>query len=215
MKNAVFWDVAPCTSCVNRRFGGTYRLRLQGRKSASEITSVCRWQQTEPTWLRPPAHAGFSLADFSILKMEALRSSETSIHTRSTRRHIPENGILHESKALLLRQPVQFVNLNMEAVDNYLPAHTASYHRGRFRTVLCDSVIQWFCLVGDTTGVVTYLNHSPTRLSVRRLSLLSLPFPIRHEINIHPEFLETLPRWTSGISATAVRGTSHAIISTS
>jgi hypothetical protein len=22
MKNAVFWDVAPCKSCVNRRFGG-------------------------------------------------------------------------------------------------------------------------------------------------------------------------------------------------
>jgi hypothetical protein len=36
MKNAVFWDVAPCTSCVNRCFGGTYRLHLQGIKSASE-----------------------------------------------------------------------------------------------------------------------------------------------------------------------------------
>jgi hypothetical protein len=23
MKNAVFWDVAPCRSCVERRFGGT------------------------------------------------------------------------------------------------------------------------------------------------------------------------------------------------
>jgi hypothetical protein len=23
VKNAVFWDVAPCRSCVNRRFGGT------------------------------------------------------------------------------------------------------------------------------------------------------------------------------------------------
>jgi hypothetical protein len=22
MKNAVFWDVAPCRSCVNRSFGG-------------------------------------------------------------------------------------------------------------------------------------------------------------------------------------------------
>jgi hypothetical protein len=30
MKNAVFWDVAPCGSCVNRRVRGTYRLRLQG-----------------------------------------------------------------------------------------------------------------------------------------------------------------------------------------
>jgi hypothetical protein len=43
LKNAVFWDVAPCRSCVPRRFGGTYRLR---------------------------------------------RSSETSVHTRCTRRHI-------------------------------------------------------------------------------------------------------------------------------
>jgi hypothetical protein len=31
MKNAVFWDVAPCRSCVNRRFRGTYRLHLEGR----------------------------------------------------------------------------------------------------------------------------------------------------------------------------------------
>jgi hypothetical protein len=41
MKNAVFWDVAPCRYCINRRFRGTYRLHLQGRrkiekKSASE-----------------------------------------------------------------------------------------------------------------------------------------------------------------------------------
>jgi hypothetical protein len=34
------------------------------------------------------------LADFSTLKMEAIRSSETSVHTRSTRHHIPEDGIL-------------------------------------------------------------------------------------------------------------------------
>jgi hypothetical protein len=32
MKNAVFWNVASCSSCMNRRFGGTYRLHLQGRK---------------------------------------------------------------------------------------------------------------------------------------------------------------------------------------
>jgi hypothetical protein len=25
MKNAVFWDVTPCGSCKNQRFGGTYR----------------------------------------------------------------------------------------------------------------------------------------------------------------------------------------------
>jgi hypothetical protein len=63
MKNAVFWDVAPCGSCVNRR-------------------------------LQPQIHAGSSLADFSTLKMEAIRSSETSVHTGSIRCHIPEDGIL-------------------------------------------------------------------------------------------------------------------------
>jgi hypothetical protein len=35
-----------------------------------------------------------SLADFSILKMEAIRSSEISVHTNSTGRHIPEDLII-------------------------------------------------------------------------------------------------------------------------
>jgi hypothetical protein len=32
--------------------------------------------------------------DFSTLKMEAIRSSETSVNARSTQRHIPEDDIL-------------------------------------------------------------------------------------------------------------------------
>jgi hypothetical protein len=32
LKNTIFWDVALCRSCVNRRVGGTYRLHIQGRK---------------------------------------------------------------------------------------------------------------------------------------------------------------------------------------
>jgi hypothetical protein len=36
MKNVVFWDLALCRSCVDRRFGGMYRLHLQViQKSAS------------------------------------------------------------------------------------------------------------------------------------------------------------------------------------
>jgi hypothetical protein len=46
MKNAVFWDVAPYRSCVNRRFGGTYRLHIQGRKIRERGISVNRWMQT-------------------------------------------------------------------------------------------------------------------------------------------------------------------------
>jgi hypothetical protein len=53
----------------------------------------------EPVWAGgcrlSPAHAGSPLADFSILKMEAIRSSETSVDGRSTQCHIPEDDILH------------------------------------------------------------------------------------------------------------------------
>jgi hypothetical protein len=45
MKNAVFWDVALYTSCeMNRRFGGTHRLNLQGRRIRERETSVSRWR---------------------------------------------------------------------------------------------------------------------------------------------------------------------------
>jgi hypothetical protein len=30
--NAVFWDVTPCGSCKNRRFGATYQIHHQGNK---------------------------------------------------------------------------------------------------------------------------------------------------------------------------------------
>jgi hypothetical protein len=49
MKNAYFRDVAPCRSCVNRRFGGTHRLHLQGRKISERGTSVSRWLQIAAT----------------------------------------------------------------------------------------------------------------------------------------------------------------------
>jgi hypothetical protein len=52
MKNAVFWDMAPCRSCMNRRFGGIYRLHLQCRKSSKE----------ERAWV-VAAHAGPSFVD--------------------------------------------------------------------------------------------------------------------------------------------------------
>jgi hypothetical protein len=32
-KNAVFWDFTPCGSFKSQRFGGTYRLHLQGEKN--------------------------------------------------------------------------------------------------------------------------------------------------------------------------------------
>jgi hypothetical protein len=36
MKSSIFWDITPCSPFqVNRRFGGTYSLRLQGRRKTS------------------------------------------------------------------------------------------------------------------------------------------------------------------------------------
>jgi hypothetical protein len=42
MKSTIFWDITPCSQLsVNRRFGGTYSLHLQGRKiSWARKTSV-------------------------------------------------------------------------------------------------------------------------------------------------------------------------------
>jgi hypothetical protein len=34
MNVAIFWDTAPCSQYMNQRFGGTYNLHLQRRKSA-------------------------------------------------------------------------------------------------------------------------------------------------------------------------------------
>jgi hypothetical protein len=72
IEECVFWDAAPCRSCVNRHFGGTYCLHLRGRKILSYWSHTC---------------------GFSTLKMEAKRFSETSVHTISTWCHIPEDGI--------------------------------------------------------------------------------------------------------------------------
>jgi hypothetical protein len=81
-KNAVFWNVAQCRYCVNRRFGGTESLHLEGR----DKDATC-----SPWFLA----RGLLL---NTLKTEAIRSSETSVYTISTRRHIPEGSILHSHR---------------------------------------------------------------------------------------------------------------------
>jgi hypothetical protein len=46
------------------------------------------------------------LAGSSTLKMEEIRASETSVHTRSTRLHISEYDILHYYRGFPLQEPV-------------------------------------------------------------------------------------------------------------
>jgi hypothetical protein len=49
-------------------------------------------QESREIYLAPVAHF-FFLGRFSTLKIEVICSSETSIHIRTTRQYIPENGI--------------------------------------------------------------------------------------------------------------------------
>jgi hypothetical protein len=63
--------------------------------SISEFVSVIILKNAVFWDLVPGRSSVSSLADFSTLKIEAISSSETSIHTRNTRHHIPEECILH------------------------------------------------------------------------------------------------------------------------
>jgi hypothetical protein len=86
MKSTIFWDITPRSPLiVNRRFGGTYCLHLQGRKNKPSKKPACHLL----------SHWFLAQLIFSTLKMEAICSSETSVDTQwTTRRYIPEDGTL-------------------------------------------------------------------------------------------------------------------------
>jgi hypothetical protein len=51
----VFWDITPCGSIKNRRFGGTYRLHLQGNdtfESSGLSASICLTTDGEESLLQ-------------------------------------------------------------------------------------------------------------------------------------------------------------------
>jgi hypothetical protein len=79
----IFWEMTPCGSYKNRRFGGSYRLHIQGvwvQTSTERVVSSC------------------IDSDSYTLKMEAIRSSETSVLIRATRQYFPEDDKHHSHR---------------------------------------------------------------------------------------------------------------------
>jgi hypothetical protein len=98
------WYTAAVTRCLPARpvrtFSYSMRLGLFLRRAGEQ-----------------PAHARSLLANFSTPKMEALRSSETSVHTRNAPPHIPENGILHNHRRENLKSYIHLVYFNCLLFD--------------------------------------------------------------------------------------------------
>jgi hypothetical protein len=93
MKRSIFWDITLCSPLkVNRCFGGTCRLQLQGRRiSPARNQRKSRWQ-AELTLVSCSAYS-------STLKMEAMFSSKTSVNfQRTTQRYIPEDSALYNHR---------------------------------------------------------------------------------------------------------------------
>jgi hypothetical protein len=104
MPSSKMWrrvDLVEWTYFTKERIASIFRVE----KSASEEPAWaggCRLATSRklPAIYEPEGREiGSSLADFSTLKVEAIRSSETSVQsTRSTQRHIPEDDILHSHR---------------------------------------------------------------------------------------------------------------------
>jgi hypothetical protein len=99
-------------SCSSQQQGKSYAIHRSVRLWSVITNKLCKASVTCPKpcdeYLFSPRrhvphtlttshllHSGFLLGWVSTLKMELIRSSETSVHIRTTRRYIPEGGNIH------------------------------------------------------------------------------------------------------------------------
>jgi hypothetical protein len=96
MKNVVFWNMILCGSCKNGRFIGNYRVHHQGGRNQHSakkyhvtvfLCGVLRLLVTVNDVPRCPI--------LFTLMMEVIRSSVSSVLTRTTLCYIPEGSILY------------------------------------------------------------------------------------------------------------------------
>jgi hypothetical protein len=110
MKNSVFWDVMPCCSCKNRRFGGRYRLPSssgdKNRRARKDVNVNEQPKHAAKKYyvLRLPVSANVVPTSpiLVTLKVEAIHSSEALVLTGPTQCKIPEDGFFQFLFALEL-----------------------------------------------------------------------------------------------------------------
>jgi hypothetical protein len=100
--------------------------------------------------MQPPAHAGSSLADFSSLRMEPIRSSETSVHSRSTRRHNPQDGNLLFISVFPLRTVAEEIsNYKLDLVE-YRRSDGANIHFSMERGMRTMNYVKVFSYIRES-----------------------------------------------------------------
>jgi hypothetical protein len=97
MNVAIFWVMAPSSKNANRRFGGTYHLHLQGRKSAEHEITVKHVDRQICLLIFDPEHG---VGTF-------LRNVDP--HTDYTARYILEDGNIHNYLFIYILQFVFFI----------------------------------------------------------------------------------------------------------